>query len=320
MTDKEKYNNLSSIDINSLSTDELKVAIHEWAEGDEILEKLLWNCYNNGVETKGCHSGAMPYIDFSASKNPNKIKNMISDLCDVDGFSVLITPDGGNPFSGDVFYKPALCLVFLKTEYEHDGNEIFSKLSDAVLKDDNPNNLMADALVDLYSFFSYKESELCFRVKYDNGIYRFSAELSGTCNHEYYDELFKNAELQPHTSKVGYEWVYESNNLEEFGKNLVAIKDKITNGFDLELPHKIENNMSFNEMFRILRRKYIKRYGDEVEYRKFSHEFDKRFKEKRFELLKQYEPDTSGVGRILWDWVVYELQNEERKLESRIRN
>ena len=43
MTDSEKYNNLTSIDVYSLSPEELKVAIHEWAEGDEAMEELSHN-------------------------------------------------------------------------------------------------------------------------------------------------------------------------------------------------------------------------------------------------------------------------------------
>lgn len=128
MTDKEKYNNLSSIDIYSLSNEELKKAIHEWAEGEPVIEELLWKCYNSGVETRGCHAGGRPYLTISADKSTDKVKNMLASVCDVDGFSIIISPDGGNAFSGDNFYKSDLGIVFLKTMYKDEADEIFKKM------------------------------------------------------------------------------------------------------------------------------------------------------------------------------------------------
>lgn len=63
-----KYNNIKSIPIDSLSKEELKTAIHEWAEGDDAMERLLWAFYNKGIKTNGCHAGTRPYIGIDYTK------------------------------------------------------------------------------------------------------------------------------------------------------------------------------------------------------------------------------------------------------------
>lgn len=75
---KNKYNNGSSMPISGLSKDELKVAMKEWAEGSKTLEKLLWNCYNNGIETGGCHiKNRFAYIDIYGDSCSNEGKEKI---------------------------------------------------------------------------------------------------------------------------------------------------------------------------------------------------------------------------------------------------
>ena len=308
MTDKEKYNNLSSFDIKALSSEELKIAIHEWAEGDDVLEEWLWKCYNNGVETKGCHSGGRPYLDIACENAEDKIKQMIDSVNDIDGFSVFITPDGGNPFSGDVFYKPTLCLIFLKTMYRHEGEAIFKTLSSSIDKEETTNSKMSNAIIDLYKFFSGKESELYFRVTNKDGVYTFFIESNSMINFDYYNELFTKVGLELKKEYCGV-WHFSSNNIEEFGEKLEKVKNIIINEYNLELPSKYDDRMSFNEMFRFLRRKYIEKYGDDVKYKEFSAEFDKRFHEKEIE-----RSNNKLTKEELWNWVITELKNECSKL------
>ena len=307
MTDKEKYNNLSSFDIYSLSNEELKIAIKQWAEGDLVLEELLWKCYKNGVETKGCHSGAMPYLDIAADRSKDKVKQMIDSVSNIDGFSVLISPDGGNPFSGDVFYKPSIGLVFLKTQYEHEGNAIFKTLSSS-LDNNITNSNMSDAIVDLYSFFAGKESELYFRVINDNGVYTFFIESNSMINFDYFNELFTNIGLELKKDYCGV-WHFSSNNIDEFGKKLEKVKNTLVSEYNLPLLDKLDERMSFNEMFRFLRRRFVQKYGDDVKYKEFSNGFDKIFHEKEMEMRKNGQKSND-----LWSWVVSELKKEESKL------
>ena len=68
-----KYNSGASIPISSLSDEELKIAIHEWAEGNDSLESLLWKCYKNGIETQGCHSGLNSYLQIGLKSPKDKL-------------------------------------------------------------------------------------------------------------------------------------------------------------------------------------------------------------------------------------------------------
>lgn len=60
-----KFNNQSSLDIDSIKEEELDQAFKEWAEGNEHLEKFLRNCYGKGVKTSGSHGRNSSICRFS---------------------------------------------------------------------------------------------------------------------------------------------------------------------------------------------------------------------------------------------------------------
>lgn len=310
MTDKEKYNNLSSIDIYSLSNEELKKAIHEWAEGEPVIEELLWKCYNSGVETRGCHAGGRPYLTISADKSTDKVKNMLASVCDVDGFSIIISPDGGNAFSGDNFYKSDLGIVFLKTMYKDEADEIFKKMITSLDEIEIKHNKMVNSIIDLYTFFKEKESDLSFRIILDENIFEFSIEMSSAINYDYYCNIFKNIGLTMEPNNPGI-WYFSSNNVDDFESKLEYVKNILIKEYNLELPTKIENGMSFNQMFRLLRRKYIEKYGDDLKFKEFKNEFEKEFNQKEDERFNKII-----TGEELWQWLEERLQSKELELSS----
>lgn len=95
-----KYNRMASIPISSLSEQELPIAIKEWAEDNVYMESLLWACYNNGVETDGCHADAFPYIGFHLDSKKEGVLKLLNASQNIKGTSFLVMPDGGNPLSG----------------------------------------------------------------------------------------------------------------------------------------------------------------------------------------------------------------------------
>lgn len=311
---ERKYNNLSSFDIFKLSDEELKDAIHEWAMEDVSLEKLLWKCYNNGVVTHGCHVGPMSYLSLSADYEVEKVKNMINSVYQTDGFSLLIAPDGGNPFSGDIFYKPDLSIVFLKTHNQKMADELLDKMSCSIDQNVVCDNDIINSFIDLYAFFSGRESDLEFRLNNNNGTYSFSVELHSGYNFDYYDNLFNNTDLVLNKNNF-FCWQIVSSDLREFSKKLKEIKNVLIKNYDLDIPNKIEDNMSFNEMFRIIRRKYLSIYGDEVEYKKFSSEFEKEFHKKM-----EIKSNNNESGNSLWQWVVQELTLKSEQLDKMIKS
>ena len=56
-SEKEKYANGSSMDINTMSKEEKLQAIEYWCEGNQQLKKFLLYCNENDIETVGCCSG-----------------------------------------------------------------------------------------------------------------------------------------------------------------------------------------------------------------------------------------------------------------------
>lgn len=310
MKDKEKYNNLSSFDINSLSDEELKIAIQEWAEGEPVMEELLWQCYNNGVETKGCHAGARPYLSISADKSADKIKNMLAAVCDIDGFSVGIFPDGGNALSGDVFYKADLSIVFLKTMYKDAADGIFRKMITSLDEKECEHNKMINSIIDLYAFFKEKESELNFRIGLDDNVFKFSIEINGTVNYDYYCNMLNGIGLTMNSNNPRT-WYFSSNNVNDFGIKLEYVKNRLIGEYDLALPTKIEDGMSFNEMFRVLRREYIEKYGDDSKFKEFKNEFEKEFDQKEDESFNKVI-----TRKEFWQWVYERLRSEELGLST----
>ena len=285
MTDSEKYNNLTSIDVYSLSPEELKVAIHEWAEGDEAMEELLWKCYTSGVETKQSHSGARPYIEISGDRSTEKVKNMIGSVCDVDGFSAIISPDGGNPFSGDTFYKPGIGIAFLKTEYQSEADDIFRRMTKS-LDAQSESNKMIDSFINLYNAFKGKESSLDFRIIFQDGKYQFSTGVAGHYNSEQFNELFGNIGLIPGKFGVMDVWHFESDNIEDFGNKLEYVSNALISNYSFELPDKYDERMSFNEKFLYIRRRFVERDGNDLAYKEFANTFYKEFEQHRKDIAE----------------------------------
>lgn len=68
--EERKYNNGKPIRIQDLNPEEIENAIHEWAEGSESLEKLLKECYKNGIYSYACCTGGggkhckTPYVSY----------------------------------------------------------------------------------------------------------------------------------------------------------------------------------------------------------------------------------------------------------------
>ena len=68
--DNKKYNTGKPIEIEDINPEEIDLAIHEWAEGSENLEKVLKEGYKNGLYSTACCVGggekhcSLPYIMY----------------------------------------------------------------------------------------------------------------------------------------------------------------------------------------------------------------------------------------------------------------
>lgn len=153
-----KYNRMASIPISSLSEQELPIAIKEWAEDNVYMESLLWACYNNGIETDGCHAHTFPYIAFLLDSKKEGILKLLNIAKNIKGTSFLVMPDGGNPLSGPNWNRPTLTLCF-ETQEKGEIDSILEKLTLALISNQeelNTDNLFAQ-LLELAHFLPTKK-------------------------------------------------------------------------------------------------------------------------------------------------------------------
>ena len=222
-----KYNNIKSIAIDTLSKDELKVAIKEWSENNEAMENLLWNCYNNKIETNGCHVGEFSYLSLFVNNDKTKIIKLLDTLQNIKNTKIIITPDGGNPFSGPNWYKPELALCLDEKDI-NETDEILNLLTDSLNNEnDNTKENFFSQLLKLHDFFAYKESGLMFEAIYTKeGTYRFTIYLIDRKNKfEYFNNLFSKAGLIFNTDfKLFDSWKIETKTKEEI---IIQTKEQI---------------------------------------------------------------------------------------------
>lgn len=260
-----KYNRMASIPISSLSEQELPIAIKEWAEDNVYMESLLWACYNNGVETDGCHADAFPYIGFHLDSKKEGVLKLLNASQNIKGTSFLVMPDGGNPLSGPDWNRPILTLCFDAQE-KREIDSILEKLTLSLTS--NQENLNTDdlfaQLLEIAHFFANKESGLDFCALHNqDDSYSFITRAE-KLNFEYYNSLLQNAGLQLVETPEDWwcnEWSIEGNDAQSLLSKVKTGIASIMQNYSLEKPTEISEEMSFNAMARIKKREF----GDSLE-------------------------------------------------------
>lgn len=189
------YNNGSSVPAKELSSKELKKAINAWSEGDKDLKNLLFTSYKLDLETSSCCAGS-PYISYylDDKKQINNIKKMLQLFRDEDDIQILITPDGGNPFSGKNWYRPFITFSKKYTQNKHES--IFKILNDYILKDSFTDDDFISAIIKIADLFSGKESDISIRLSKSFGQYVFELEYDTShpfCN--MYSKMLKQTDI-----------------------------------------------------------------------------------------------------------------------------
>ena len=273
-----KYNHIKSIPIESIPKKKIKRAIHEWAEGDDAMERLLWACYDKGIKTAGCHADARPWIDFKYQENLNRIIPFFEVTQEVKGSQILIMVDGGNPFSGPEWFLSAI-LVGIDVEYKDEVDVYFDKLTEAIEKDFKKTH----PLLELLEFFLNKESSLLFRFRHkqdDTYVFYIEAHVIRE-RYEYYDKVFKKAGLieivnkSPDGLRDRYGWKIEDTNLEKIWKRIEKAKDIIIKEYSMEPEEDEERIVDFVDKTRLKKKTLSEK------------EFNKWLKKKKKELFKK---------------------------------
>lgn len=267
-----KYNHIHSIPIESIPKEEIAIAIKEWAEGDEAMERLLWACYENGVKTDGCHTGMCPYLGLKYTGSNDKVIKLLAACINLEESQIFISPDGGNPISGEDWYITNIGIGFETESIEKSGKNL-DTLSSALNNDTSlKEKELVSLLLKLSDFLVDKESALKLRFNYSENKYSFSIECTPV-NEEvsiYFDKLFKEANFfeaeNPVKESKRRFWKIESDNLDDMINKLRESINYIINNYSLEPPTREEDITDLHQLARFKR----KEFGNDVDsYERF---------------------------------------------------
>ena len=267
-----KYNHIHSIPIESIPKEEIAIAIKEWAEGDEAMERLLWACYENGIKTDGCHTGMCPYLGLKYTGSNDKVIKLLAACINIEESQIFISPDGGNPISGEDWYITNIGIGFETESIEKSGKNL-DTLSSALNNDTSlKEKELVSLLLKLSDFLVGKESALKLRFNYSENKYSFSIECTPV-NEEvsiYFDKLFKEANFfeaeNPVKESKRRFWKIESDNLDDMINKLRESINYIINNYSLEPPTREEDITDLHQLARFKR----KEFGNDVDsYERF---------------------------------------------------
>lgn len=286
--ENSKYNTGRSMRIDEIPKEELEQAIKEWSHYDEYMEKLLWKCIEEGVETSGCHPEANPYIDFKVNDSQEKIRRMLNAIQEFVGARVVIT-DGASNLCGVTsdWDRIKLAIGCNVTEKER-IDEVLESLYKAISNNSKRNEKAFEQMLEFYEFFKSKESQLIFYMERpEMDLYDFSIRYQNYYqeNLEFYDRLFKKAGMELTNEEIPT-WSIIEKDEEIFAKKVEKAKQIIFEEYTLGLPQTITIGTPNVIAARIKRREF----GDTPEGKE---KFDRWFEEFRALLWKQINNEIS---------------------------
>ena len=255
-----KWNCGKTIPIGRLSSDELKVAIHEWAEGNETLEELLWLCHKKGVETTGCDAGDhhFAYIDIALRSNRESLCKVLNAAVNQKRCSLMFSFKG-NPRSGPLWHEPHVGIFPNRKE---DVQDVYSELCTGLKKPwgKKPSEVTKQ-LLNIADFLRDKESGLTMRLYERPEGYLFALECLGNSrNWNYFSELFVAAGLHILENKKPnvplQAWGIKTKNVFELSCALRSVYETMCLKWNLPLPEEFTEDMDFNSMALMMRRKF----------------------------------------------------------------
>lgn len=78
------------------------------------------------------HFGRLPFVIFFVNNSKSEIIKMLNAVQKMKGSRFLVSPDGGNPFSGDGWYKPSVSIG-CDAGTISEADKFFDKLNEAVI-------------------------------------------------------------------------------------------------------------------------------------------------------------------------------------------
>lgn len=257
---KSKWNRIESIPTTSLTDDELKEAIKEWAEGSKALENLLWSCYKNGIHTSGCHTGKhanFVYLDVNLEEDTPRdiLKRMLSEV-EKFGNAQVNLHFGGNPISGPEWYKTS---IFISSRYALQADRLWENLDKAITeKKFDEQHSCFTRILDLHDLIQDKDCGLTCRM-YISGyhMYQIKFDDSGPVNTtEYFSHFFDKLGFQIQEDHGKKFWYFEIGDKNIFENMLDKICKAFASEYSLEKPSEITPDMTFNYQAYLMQKQF----------------------------------------------------------------
>lgn len=267
-----KYNHIKSIPVDSIPEEEMTTAIKEWAEDNEAMERLLWNCYKNNIKTNGCHADGSPYLGISYyedDENKNELAKLLMASLAFKDSVILFSPDGGNPLSGDDWYLPTITLGMMDAS-EQEANSFLNYAADSLEKDkanDNEDEILFSNLINMLDFMINKDSALSFRLNHktdDKYIFSLEAAPISDTVYLYFNQLFSQVGFEEVKGPDGvkrHNWKIECEDMKSLTEQIQKTANLIINNYSLEPPTSEEEIFNFNQLARFKKREF----GDSLE-------------------------------------------------------
>ncbi|MBQ8299015.1 MAG: hypothetical protein IJX99_03980 [Clostridia bacterium] len=255
---KSRWNRSVAIPTESLTLEELKEAIHEWAEGCDELEKLLWSCYNNGLKTAGCHVGKYNnYLQYYVASESKEQSARVLNATESYGNSEAFLTFGGNPISGPSWYKTNISI---SSYIPDDVGSFYASINRELEGETHVEARCFGLMAEFADFFEDKMTGLYFRVTVRNhSEYRFIVEsYMNQRNWEYLDELFGSLGLvrEEREDVPLVAWSLNASSEEEFYNGVKSLLDAIRSNWAIETPTTFFDDMGFNLKALIMQKKF----------------------------------------------------------------
>ena len=255
-----RWNTGASFPISSLTPEELKEAIHEWAEGYDELEDLLWTCYQSGLETAGADAHEhRNYFEFYIEESSAEQAKRLLSAVEAYGFGQIFVTFGGNPYSGPNWHRTSFDVSCLRPE---DVRTFFTCLARAVENENFEKTHRSFELVaDFARFFEDKMTGISLRANVRNhSEYEFFIESHmNQRNWAYFDELLGSlgmnclkSEKDPSTLW----WQLRASSAEEFSEAMKRLAEGVRTKWSLPVPTEPTDDMGWAEASLIMRQKF----------------------------------------------------------------
>lgn len=314
--ENSKYNTGRSMRIDEIPKEELEQAIKEWSHYQEPMERLLWKCIEEGVETTGCHPEARPYLEFKVNNSQEKIKQMLNAIQEFVGASVVLIPDGAPNLCGVTSEWDRPCFsIGCNVSKKEQVMEVLESLYTALSNNIKEKEKAFEQMLEFYDFFKEKESQLRFYMERpEQDLYDFSIRYANQYreNFEFYDRLFRKAgmELVDEEFRV---WSILADNEESFTEKVKRAKQIIFEGYTLGIPQEITLGMPNANIARIKRRQFGDTPEGKTRFAKWFEEFrsilwesiNDRISYDQVEKFKMASMETSTLEQSIQDRTAY---------------